>query len=505
METTTYTVIKTINDMDSAHIGIITEQCKKVLSSLQKGESFEARKFVKERMPKFTNISNARNIANMGYRYLRDGKKLGMLHEEAKEIKSISFENFIKLDSVGYWISQLSSTKFKNIKCNTILHGTQATHGYHLWAFNEWLHGKTFRCRAIKQLENNTFSMNDEDISFDTVQDMLELYKMPNSNQADFIKIIKSYLLDPINTKYKAGYITSKHSAILSYFRENDYPLEFKFNSKNKFDTTNNQEGVTFGIDEFVSLITLGGATITEKAVMLVKLHRGLDASTLAENFNFYAWEQIVSHFGTEDHQKWEIETKCPIPIKLTRLKSDFSHIGFLEYDAIKAIQDYLDYRFAKTGEKMTVGKPLFLNKFGRAINPHWITDKFTKLAINARLVDSFENNGMRSKLGSHECRDLLKTIFLEHDIQEKISEHFIGHKSDSYSKQHKIYPEGLEENYKKISSTLNVFSNMSSHRKSKNDQTKLYSELKEKTERTINDNQEIKQNVEKILSYLKI
>ena len=119
--------------------------------------------------------------------------------------------------------------------------------------------------------------------------------------------------------------------------------------------------------------------------------------------------------------------------------------------------------------------------------------------------TDSFENKGMRGKLGSHECRDLLKTIFLDNGIDEKVSEHFIGHKTDSYSKQHKVYPESLEENYKKISSTLNVFSNMSSHRKSKNDQTKLYIELKEKTQETMNDNQVIKQNVEKILSYLKI
>lgn len=153
MQNLTYTVIKTIENIDSSHIDMITEQCKKVLSSLQKGESFLAKKFVKEEMPKFTNITDARNIANMGYRYLRDGKKIGILHEEPKEQKSISFENYIKLDSVGYWISQLSSTKFVNIKCNAILHGTHATHSYHLWAFNEWLQGKTFRCRVIKQLE----------------------------------------------------------------------------------------------------------------------------------------------------------------------------------------------------------------------------------------------------------------------------------------------------------------------------------------------------------------
>lgn len=505
MKTLTYTVIKTIEDIDFERTDMITKQCKKVLSSLQKGESFLAKKFVKEEMPKFTSITDARNIANMGYRYLRDGKKIGMLYEEPKEQKSISFENFIKLDSVEYWINQLSSTKFKNLKPNTILHGTQATHSYNLWAFNEWLHGKTFQCKVIKQLKNNMFSMNDEDVSFDTVQDMLELYKIPNSTRADFIKIIKKYLLDPINAKYKAKTITLRHSAILSYFRENDYAIEFKFNTKNKFDTTNNQEDIVFGIDEFVDLITLGGATITEKAVMLVKLHRGLDASTLAENFNFYGWEQMVSHFQTEDHKKWEIKTKCPAPIKLTRLKSDFSHMGYLEYDAVKAIQDYLDYRLAKTGEQMSAGKPLFLNKFGRPINPHWISDKFTKLAIKARLTNSFENKGMRTKVGSHECRDLLKTIFLEHGISEKTIEHVIGHKTDTYSKQHILYAEGLAENYKKISSTLNVFSNMSSHRKGKTEQSKMFEELKEKSKETMQDNQEIKRNVEKILSYLKI
>ena len=323
---TTYTVIKSINEIDFNHTEKITNQCKNALSSLQKGEKLEAKKFIREKMPKFCKTTNIRNITNMGYKHLKVGTNIGMLYLESKEQKSISFENFIKLDSVEYWISQLSSTKFKNIKSNSILHGTQATHGYHLWAFNEWLHGKLFRGKVIKQLENNTFSMNDEDTSFDTVQDMLELYKMPNSNNADFIKIIKKYLLDPINLKHKAGYITSKHASILSYFRENDYPLEFKFNSKNKFDTTNNQDSIVFTIEGFVNLITLGGATLTEKAVMLTKLHIGLDSSTLSENFNFYAWEQMVSHFGTIDYQKLDIENKCPVPIVLTRLKSDFSH-----------------------------------------------------------------------------------------------------------------------------------------------------------------------------------
>ena len=160
METVSYTVIKTIDEIDSTHMSTISTQCNKVLSSLTKGDSFEARRFVREQMPKFTSSANARNIANIGYRYLREGKKIGMLKEKKREKKSISFENFIKLDTVEYWINQLSSTKFKNLKCNTVLHGTQATHGYHLWAFNESLQGKSFRCRIIKTLEDNKFSMN---------------------------------------------------------------------------------------------------------------------------------------------------------------------------------------------------------------------------------------------------------------------------------------------------------------------------------------------------------
>lgn len=119
MRTTYYTVIKDIEDIDSTHTAKITDQCRKVLSSLQKGESFEVRKFVKERVPKFSQSANARNIANMRYRYLREGKRIGILKEHDKEEKSISFEEFIRLDSVEYWISQISSTKFKNVKCNT--------------------------------------------------------------------------------------------------------------------------------------------------------------------------------------------------------------------------------------------------------------------------------------------------------------------------------------------------------------------------------------------------
>ncbi|MBT4326341.1 MAG: hypothetical protein HOD60_05455 [Candidatus Nitrosopelagicus sp.] len=80
-----YTVIKDINAVDSSHNSSTSKQCKKVLGSLKIGETIEARQFVKETIPKFCKTVNPRNIANIGYRYLREGKKIGMLFENSIE------------------------------------------------------------------------------------------------------------------------------------------------------------------------------------------------------------------------------------------------------------------------------------------------------------------------------------------------------------------------------------------------------------------------------------
>ena len=85
MKTLQYTVIKNFHTVDSSHKSTITNQCKKVLGSLKIGETVEARQFVKETIPKFCKTVNPRNIANIGYRYLREGKKIGMLFENSIE------------------------------------------------------------------------------------------------------------------------------------------------------------------------------------------------------------------------------------------------------------------------------------------------------------------------------------------------------------------------------------------------------------------------------------
>ena len=508
MDSLTYTVIKEIGDVESQHAGSITAQCKKILSTLHVGDTIVAKDFIKKVMPNFSKTSRIKHLTNMGYRHLRSGKNIGMLREHEIARKSIEYTDLIHLESIQYWTRQLSETKYKNVRPNRELVGTRDNYTHLLWQFNEWLQEKTFSCFSSRKVDDDLYECKYHDVSFGTVEDMLNLCKKETSRKEDFIKIIKDYLYDESNKKYSAGYMNSKFSAITSYFVSNECNINFKFKTKHMWDTTNNQDTIQFGLDEFGDLIEKGGADLTETAVYVTKLHRGLDASTLAENFNNLAWDQMVEHFGgEEDHKKWRLDSMSPVPIRLNRLKSAYYHLGFLEYDAVKAIIDYLDYRESKMNEKMSSDKPLFVNKFGNAINTVWVTNHFRDLAEVAGLLNIKSSNIDNSDLGSHECRDLLKTIFESHKVFDKDSEHYLGHKGSSYSKKDIIYPHNLAENYTVISETLNIFSNVSSHRKGKNQSAKIQEELDE--QRRINQTNsaqmyEIQNNVTKILSFIK-
>jgi len=56
--------------------------------------------------------------------------------------------------------------------------------------------------------------------------------------------------------------------------------------------------------------------------------------------------------FGTEGYSNWDLK-KCPVPIKLVRIKTNYLHIGFLDVDAIIAIQKYLTFRKKRTGNEI--------------------------------------------------------------------------------------------------------------------------------------------------------
>ncbi len=141
-----YQVIQNIKDLDPDIVNSLTKQCRIVLSSLEIGQDFESNSFVKTEMPKFCGTKDPRNIANIGYRYLREGKRIGILVDKTNDQNPISFEDFLHQESIEYWLEQLSSTRYKNLKTKRRLQGTQETYAYQVWKFNNWLYSREIEC-----------------------------------------------------------------------------------------------------------------------------------------------------------------------------------------------------------------------------------------------------------------------------------------------------------------------------------------------------------------------
>ena len=150
-------------------------------------------------------------------------------------------------------------------------------------------------------------------------------------------------------------------SAIKSYFVKNESPLPFSFDPEVIYDNTkSNMEKTSLSLEEIFMMLTKGKPNIMEHALVLCKFHRGLDNITFADSFNYESWKQMVEYFGTDNYNNWDV-TKCPVPIKLLRVKTQFIHTGFLDVDAIDALKTYLKYRFELTNKAMTYGEPLFI------------------------------------------------------------------------------------------------------------------------------------------------
>jgi len=443
----------------------IRPQYARILSILQKGQKINVKEFIEQHKNEFTRKGSLNSSAAAIYHAITDGKKIGMLKPlpQTQSGVPISFTDFCKLDTVNYCMSQLSGSKFKNIIQKSP--GTAGSYAYHLWHFNNWLHGKEFEFTSDIPTSNNTFRREKIKIKLQGLEHLLELYRQSYNADADFVKIAKTFLLDPKNKDLRASYMKIKYNAIKSYFDKNDSPLEFRFNPKSIYKFNNGEdEEPSLSLEDVMNLLTVGRPSTVQKAVFLCKLHRGLDNATLIDRFNFQVWEQLVDYFGTEDYTKWDL-VKCPVPIKLTRIKTDYFHTGFLDRDAVEAIQKYLAFRQKQALDAMKVGQPLFINQKGRPINTHWIRSSLKKLSKNAGLdkkLSGYTQN--RYKINSHEFRDLLKSTLMDCGVRPDVADHCIGHKpKDTYEKQYKLYPHTMRSEFNKASKRLNIFSNFAS------------------------------------------
>ena len=447
------------------------------LSILKKGQKINQKDFAKEFGYQFTKKNSIKSREEAVYHAFVIGKKINVLKPLSQEESGIpiSYENFCKLETISYFMKQHKTSRYKNIIPKRA-GGTADTYANKLWKFNNWLAGKEFEFTRIENTGKDTFQRKVNKIKLKGIEHFLKLYQEQFSQEREFIKISKSFLLDPENEDLSASYIKMYYNAIKSYFEKNDSPLNFKFDSKARHKSlTDEDEQPSLSLDELMQLLTVGNPTLVQKSAFLCKFHRGLDTSTLIDRFNFEAWQQLTDYFGTQDYAKWDLGL-CPAPITLIRIKTTVLHTGFLERDAVKSIQEYLKHRKKQTGQEMENGKPLFLTEKRKPITKEWVTSTMTKLRKNSGLDKKLPGYKVpRYKINPHEFRDLLKSTLIDCGVRLDLVEHFIGHKpKDSYEKQATLYPKTLRKEYSKASRRLNIFSSFASMVKGAEEKDKM-------------------------------
>lgn len=408
-------------------------------------------------------IKNSENAANTVYLATNIAQKIGLLMEILPEDHKTSFDQFVKIQEINEWLNDITPMNLKNTK-QTKYQGTRGRYAHTAWKFNDWLTNKEFEFDQEFQISENTFKRKHKTIKLEGLIHFLKLLQNANGNKFRFNQICKKYLRDSIHENKRSGAMRNTVNVIKAFFVFNDVPLTFSFNHKSGHKTPDgDDEKKLMTLDDYFKLLTVGKPSITEKAVFLCKLHRGLDNITFADRFNYQVFGQLVQYFKHEDHNAWDLDL-CPAPIDLVRIKTGFKHRGFLDRDAIAAIQDALEYRKKKTGTSMKIDAPLFLTKYGRPISEGWIYDHFCDVADRAKLRHIRKGYTNSYNMDSHESRDLLKSIAKKCKVDEDARDHFIGHMpKDSYEKVSILFPETLKSEYMKMSSQLNIFTKFTS------------------------------------------
>ena len=460
-----YEVLEDFNP--KKHKGLFTKTQTKCIQLLKKGTIITPVKLINDNvnyLATFASKNKHRASSQTVFSTLKIARGLGIIR--AVDNKPIPFDDFCNLECVSYFADQLRGSKNKNLKENRKLVSTKKDYLYRCWEFNNWLHGKTFDFKIVRHLSESTFETKIEKITLDGLEHLLNLYNKSFNTDSDYVRVIKRFLNDAVHQKCSVGYMKLKHVAIMSFFEKNECDIRFKYDpNTNHHDYREESDNATLSLDDLGEMLRVGKASTLDYAVVLSKFQRGLDNSTLCDRFNFQVWDQLVEYFGTDVYEKWDLQ-KCPVPIRLTRVKTTYTHTGYLDYDAIVAIQKYLKTRYEKTGTVMQSHTPLFLNARNQPISYMWVMNLIPRLAKNAGIQKKINNSELtqRNEKTSHELRDLLKSTLIVEGVADYVCELAIGHKvGDSYSKMDKLYPQKSRMEYAKASSKINIVSKMKS------------------------------------------
>ena len=283
------------------------------------------------------------------------------------------FNYMLEFATVRYWQGQLNEKAcgIKNSASNQT--DTRLVYRTHLAAFNEWLPGRIFDMR-VQAVADGKIVRGTAQKSFANVEELLRFGEDGFGNEKEVRKIISQYLRDPRQFgKLAHSTLSGRCAAIKSYFDAHDVATNVKFNGK-KRDEIEVTEEPELEIADFYKMMTANKVDLMVRAVMLVKFQAGLDSSTLADRFNFYAYQQIGAKWcGADDHKAWGHD-KCPIPVHLVRVKTGIKYTTFIDRDALDAIKTYLSWREERHGPRDPAG-PIFLTTRNEPIRGEWISD----------------------------------------------------------------------------------------------------------------------------------
>jgi len=300
-----YAVLEKYDSMKNYGLDI-RPQYAKCLAAMKKGEKINSKQFIKEHRNEFTQRRNTLEAnQQVIYKAFSIGKKIGILKETLDDSVPISFKDFCKLETVSYFRNQLRGSNRKNISSGT--DGTKDTYTRHLHYFNSWIFGKTLEYIQEVQVTKENYRKEKKKTVLKGVEHFLEIYAENHFDKKPFVRMIKSYFLEPDIKSMGKSTKNVKFFAINEYFTKNEEPLTLSFDPNAGVQLDNDDSEQIMSLDEFLKILTIGKPSLTEKAAFMCKFQRGLDSSTLVDRFNFETWPQLVKAFGTAEYEKWDL------------------------------------------------------------------------------------------------------------------------------------------------------------------------------------------------------
>ena len=220
-----YKVLKKFNKEKDYGVKI-RPQYAKCLSMLKTGQIINQKDFATEFGHEFTYKNTQKAREEAVYHAFMLGKKIGVLRVmTVTELGySIPYEKFIKLKTVAYFMKQHRGSRLKNIDSKSH-QGTRGTYAHRLWKFNNWIDGKEVEFTKIFPSGKDTFKQKIQKVKLKGVEDLLHHYTQPLSQEREFVKIIKDYLLDSENSDQSDKSMKVVVNSIKSYFEKNDAPI----------------------------------------------------------------------------------------------------------------------------------------------------------------------------------------------------------------------------------------------------------------------------------------